>query len=142
MYTPFFDPERCFKEARELLDVEVHGDLFPRSIFGRMIAFCAYVRMMLCALWVILFGGNYDYYVLDQVSFPIPLLRCRRRNVLFYCHYPDKLLSTDRRSPIKRFYRFFLDNLEEITTGMARCIVVNSQFTQKVFYDNFPLIRK
>jgi alpha-1,3/alpha-1,6-mannosyltransferase len=25
---------------------------------------------------------------------------------------------------------------------MARCIVVNSNFTQKVFFDNFPIIRK
>jgi hypothetical protein len=62
--------------------------------------------------------------------------------VLFYCHYPDKLLSTDRRSALKRFYRFFLDFIEEVTTGCARCIVVNSGFTQKVFFDNFPIIRK
>ena len=129
VYTPFFDPNRCFKEARENLDVHVHGDWFPRSIFGRMIAFCAYIRMLLCALWVILFGGRYDYYLLDQVSFPIPLLRLRQSNVFFYCHYPDKLLSTDRRSFLKRFYRFFLDLIEEVTTGLAKVIVVNSQFT-------------
>jgi alpha-1,3/alpha-1,6-mannosyltransferase len=142
VYTPFFDPNRCFKEAREQLDVEVHGSWFPRAIAGRMIALCAYLRMILCAIWVLLFGGHYDYYILDQVSFPVPLLRLRQRNVLFYCHYPDKLLSTDRRSFIKRFYRFFLDLIEEITTGLAKCIVVNSLFTQKVFLDNFPLIRK
>ena len=72
----------------------------------------------------------------------MPLLRLRQRNVLFYCHYPDKLLSTDRKSFLKRFYRFFLDLIEELTTGLAKCIVVNSRFTQKVFSDNFPLIRK
>ena len=43
---------------------------------------------------------------------------------------------------MKRFYRFFLDFIEEVTTGCARCIVVNSGFTQKVFFDNFPIIRK
>jgi alpha-1,3/alpha-1,6-mannosyltransferase len=79
---------------------------------------------------------------LDQVSFPIPLLRVRQRNVFFYCHYPDKLLSTDRRSLLKRFYRFFLDLIEEVTTGLAKTIVVNSRFTQRVFLDNFPLIRR
>jgi len=39
------------------------------------------------------------------------------------------LLSTDRRSLLKRFYRFFLDLIEEITTGLSKCIVVNSLFT-------------
>jgi len=112
------------------------------NIKGKAVALCAYIRMLLCTLWVILFGGSFDYYILDQVSFPIPLLRCRNRNVLFYCHYPDKLLSTDRKSLPKRIYRFFLDFVEEVTTGCARCIVVNSQFTRKVFFDSFPLIRK
>lgn len=41
---------------------------------------------------------------------------------------------------MKRFYRFFLDFIEEVTTGLAHTIVVNSKFTQKVFLDNFPLI--
>ena len=143
VYTPFFDPTRCFKEALEQLDVHVHGSWFPRSLFGgRFIAMCAYIRMMLCAIWVIFFGGHFDYYVLDQVSFPVPLLRIRSRNVLFYCHYPDKLLSTDRKSYLKRAYRFVLDLIEELTTGLSCCIVVNSLFTQKVFTDNFPLIRR
>jgi alpha-1,3/alpha-1,6-mannosyltransferase len=98
--------------------------------------------MLICAIWVLIFGGHYDYYILDQVSLPVPLLRLRQRNVLFYCHYPDKLLSTDRRSLLKRFYRFFLDLIEEITTGLSKCIVVNSLFTQRVFLNSFPLIRK
>ena len=129
VYTPFFDPERCFKEAKEQLTVEVRGNLFPRAIGGKFIALCAYIRMLLCALWVVLFAGHYDYYILDQVSFPIPILRLRSRNVFFYCHYPDKLLSTYRKSLIKRFYRFFLDLIEELTTALATIIVVNSQFT-------------
>eukprot|EP00356_Strombidium_inclinatum_P002027 CAMPEP_0170480036 /NCGR_PEP_ID=MMETSP0208-20121228/1030_1 /TAXON_ID=197538 /ORGANISM="Strombidium inclinatum, Strain S3" /LENGTH=318 /DNA_ID=CAMNT_0010752515 /DNA_START=407 /DNA_END=1360 /DNA_ORIENTATION=- len=39
-----------------------------------------------------------------------------------------------------RIYRFFLDTFEELTTGMAQTIVVNSGFTQQVFLDNFPII--
>jgi len=39
-----------------------------------------------------------------------------------------------------KFYRYFLDLMEEITTGMAQVIVVNSQFTQRVFQHNFPII--
>lgn len=141
VFTPFFDPNRCLDEAK-LLDVHVHGSWFPMSIKGKAVALCAYMRQLLCALWVLFFGGHFDYYILDQVSFPIPFLRCRNKNVLFYCHYPDKLLSTDRRSFLKKAYRLVLDTLEEVTTACARCIVVNSAFTQKVFEDNFPIIRK
>lgn len=142
VYTPYFDPERCFKEAREQLDIEVRGSWFPRSIFGRCIAMCAFIRMLICAMWVVLKAETYDYYILDQVSFPVPLLRLKSRNVLFYCHYPDKLLSTERSSLIKRLYRLILDTLEELSTAMARCIVVNSNFTLKVFQDSFPIIRR
>lgn len=91
-----------------------------------MIATCAYIRMLMCAIYVVLFAGSFSCYVIDQVSFPIPILRCRNRNVLFYCHYPDKLLSTNRQSCMMKIYRSLLDFLEEITTGMAALILVNS----------------
>ena len=39
-------------------------------------------------------------------------------------------------------YRFVLDNLEEITTGLAHTVVVNSKYTQKIYIDNFPLIQR
>ena len=60
--------------------------------------------------------------------------------ILFYCHFPDKLLSTNRGSIVMKVYRFFLDYAEEITTGMAHMIVVNSGFTRGIFERNFPLI--
>ena len=55
-----------------------------------------------------------------QVSACIPFLRllCRPScRVLFYCHFPDMLL-TQRKSFFKKLYRFPLDWLEEYTTGM------------------------
>lgn len=75
---------------------------------------------------------------LDQVSACIPILRLARtrKKVLFYCHFPDQLL-TQRESLLKRIYRLPLDWLEEYTTGMADCIVVNSHFTASVFKDTF-----
>jgi len=39
-----------------------------------------------------------------------------------------------------RTYRWFLDLAEELTTGAAQTIVVNSQFTQNIFLLNFPYI--
>ena len=65
IYTSFFDPERCLQEARDLLKVEVRGSWFPRSICGRFIALCAFIRMWLCALSVVLFSGTFDYYLID-----------------------------------------------------------------------------
>jgi len=72
------------------------------------------------------------------VSACIPILRLARtrKKVLFYCHFPDQLL-TKRESFLKRLYRMPLDWLEEYTTGMADCIVVNSKFTASVFKETF-----
>ena len=39
-----------------------------------------------------------------------------------------------------RIYRYVLDFLEEITTGMAALILVNSLYTQGVFKQAFPRI--
>ena len=80
----------------------------------------------MCALWVVVYAGDFQCYILDQVSLPIPLLKMRNENVLFYCHYPDKLLSVNRTSLAMKVYRYFLDYLEEVTTGMATTILVNS----------------
>ena len=57
VYTPFCDPNRCLKEALQL-NIEVRGNWFPRTIFGRCIALCAYIRMILCAMYVLLFTGR------------------------------------------------------------------------------------
>ena len=132
IFTPFFDPNRCLEEALNCT-VEVRGNLFPASIFGACKALCANIRMLLCAIYVVLFAGAFDCYILDQVSLPIPLLRCRNRRVLFYCHYPDKLLAVNRGSIIIQIYRLIIDYVEELTTGMAYTILVNSEFTKKVF---------
>ena len=49
--------------------------------------------------------------------------------VLFYCHFPD-LLLTQRRSALHGAYRRVLDAVEEASTGQAHQILVNSLFTQ------------
>jgi len=53
--------------------------------------------------------------------------------VMFYCHFPDMLL-TDRCTVVKWLYRAPIDWLEERTTGMADCVLVNSQFTGRCCY--------
>ena len=56
--------------------------------------------------------------------------------MLFYCHFPDKLL-TGRRGWIKRLYRVPFDRLEEWSTGAADEVVVNSRFTRSVLRKTF-----
>ena len=55
-----------------------------------------------------------------------------RAKVLFYCHFPDQLL-TKRETTLKYLYRLPIDWLEEISTGLADVVVVNSKFTASVF---------
>ena len=135
IFTPFFDPDRDLAEtALHNCTVTVRGNFFPASIFGCCKALCANIRMLLCAIYVVLFAGAFECYILDQVSLPIPLLRCRNRRVIFYCLHPDKqLMAVNRGSIIIQIYRLIIDYIEELTTGMAHTILVNSQFTKKIF---------
>ncbi|CAM5092010.1 unnamed protein product [Eretmochelys imbricata] len=143
IWTAHYDPARCFSETRGL-PVRSVGDWLPRSLFGRGHALCAALRMAYVALYVLLLSGEeIDVFVCDQVSACIPVLRLARtpKKVLFYCHFPDQLL-TKRESFLKRIYRAPLDWLEEYTTGMADCIVVNSNFTANVFKNTFKSLNQ
>ena len=144
IFTPRFDPNHCFQELKDhKVPVAVHGNWFPRHIFQKFNAFCAYIRMLLCTLYVIFFGGKFQLFVLDQVPLPIPFIRLfTRAKVLFYCHHPDKLLCVERASRIKRFYRLIIDAIEEHTMAMSHGIVVNSKYTKAVFYNAFQLMSR
>lgn len=142
LYTPSYDPSRAFKEIKNgTLPLEIHGNIFPRRIFGKFHALCEYIRVFLCALYVLFFGGHYDFIVLDQIPFPIPILNLRFKT-FFYCHHPDKLLCTERSGLFKKIYRYIIDFIEELTMSFAHCIVVNSLYTQKVFMDSFNMMKK
>ena len=64
-------------------------------------------------------------YFVDQLSTCVPVLRLlAHKRVVFYCHFPDKLLAngefvegnmTKRGGLLKRMYRVPMDWLEEIT---------------------------
>ena len=77
-----------------------------------------------------------------QVSAPLPLFLLANVPSMFYCHFPDKLLCTDRGGIFKQLYRLVIDNFEESSTGCANEIVVNSKFTAGVFADNFHHLGK
>ncbi|NXG88930.1 ALG2 mannosyltransferase, partial [Stercorarius parasiticus] len=139
IWTAHYDPSRCFTETRELV-VRRCGSWLPRNLWGRGHALCAALRMALRGSWGSRrrLGCSPGSVWGSSVSACIPVLRLARtrKKVLFYCHFPDQLL-TKRQSLLKRIYRLPLDWLEEYTTGMADCIVVNSKFTASVFKDTF-----
>jgi len=143
MVTSHHDSSHCFKETSDgTLKVSSVGDWLPRSIFGRCYALCAYVRMIYAALYLVVFSDvEYDVVFCDQISACIPMLRLlSRAKVLFYCHFPDQLL-TQRDSTLKYLYRLPIDWLEEISTGLAHVVVVNSKFTKSIFRKTFPTLK-
>jgi len=147
IFTSHHDVSHCFAETKVggslYTNVQVYGDFIPRTIAGRLHVVCAVLRMIWVSCRMILlrwFGGmsSPDVVICDQVSHVVPLLRygiCVP--VLFYCHFPDKLLCVERGSLLKRLYRAPVDFLEELTTGMAHLVLVNSKFTQEVFKRSF-----
>lgn len=132
-------------------NLHVWGNWIPSSILNMGgTALCSSIRLAYLCCCVSREFPNADLCVLDVLSTPIPLL-LPYFSVLFYCHFPDQLLTRDtvngeiivggegeqRRSVWKSWYRRVLDALEEATMNMADLIVVNSNFTQQVIQETF-----
>ncbi|KYR00399.1 glycosyltransferase [Tieghemostelium lacteum] len=152
IYTSRHDPKRSFKETHNgQLDIHVRGNVFPRSIGNRFMVICAMIRNILAALSIIAHQWKYAYspekryqmVIIDQISASIPLFKLLTPStkILFYCHFPDKLLSI-RNSWIKSVYRLPIDYFEEFTTSFADQILVNSNFTRGIFKKSFKFIKK
>ena len=60
--------------------------------------------------------------------------------VVFYVHFPDKLLAS-HASLLRRVYRWPFDFLEEATTRRADLLIANSKFTATIFAKAFPSIK-
>lgn len=163
IYTSHWDKQRCFEETRDgTLKVTVLGNsIFPISISHKFHIVLAILRQFHLACSLIFrtyFDSNFvppDLYFVDQLSACVPLLRWfTRTRVVFYCHFPDLLLSpgrggfasgvagNERRSFLRQVYRLPIDKLEEWSTGMADRILVNSNFTATIFRSVFPEVRK
>jgi alpha-1,3/alpha-1,6-mannosyltransferase len=143
MFTSHYDKNRSFSETRDgFFDINVHGDWLPRHCCQFFHIFFAILRNIWLALCVCCFYPKFDIFVCDQISICIPFLRFLSPDtkILFYCHFPDQLLSK-RTSFIKKLYRMPFDLLEQVTTGMADQVVVNSEFTKGVYRQTFTLLK-
>lgn len=146
IYTSYFNKSHAFSECVDgRLKVRVFGDgLFPRNFSGRFTILCAILRQLHLVTTLIRTkeGESYDAFVVDQLSFCVPILRqyLPQARILFYGHFPDKYLA-DHSSLVKKMYRVPFDAIEQWSTGCADVIVVNSRFTQSMFRKAFPKIK-
>ncbi|ODV87790.1 glycosyltransferase family 4 protein [[Candida] arabinofermentans NRRL YB-2248] len=146
IYTSHCDKSHCFEEvARGDLKVVVYGDFLPTSFLGKFSIIFAFLRQFYLTIILISSGllRQYDLIILDQLPYCIPLLhyfKSAQAKVLFYCHFPDKLLAS-HSNIIRKTYRWAFDKLEEFSTSCADKVVVNSNFTRLVVQRTFPKLR-
>ncbi|KAG8857686.1 Alpha-1,3-mannosyltransferase-like protein [Serendipita sp. 411] len=175
IYTSHHDPNHCFDETNNGTLQVIHYQppvFLPRSIQGKFHILFAHLRQLHLTLRLIrslntanptdASNKDIDVFFVDQLSTCIPILRLLTgKRVVFYCHFPDKLLATgeaveDENSPttaenhtpprpkmgfLKKIYRLPMDLLEEKTTSNADLILVNSLFTSRIFKRYFPSIK-
>ncbi|XAR56458.1 GDP-Man:Man(1)GlcNAc(2)-PP-dolichol alpha-1,3-mannosyltransferase [Bertholletia excelsa] len=141
IFTAHHDRTRCFEETLAgTFPVTVYGSFLPRHIFYRLHAVCAYIRCIFVALCVLFLWPSFDIVLADQVSVVIPLMKLKKSTkVVFYCHFPDMLLA-QHTTVLRRIYRKPIDFVEEITTGVADLILVNSKFTASTFANTFKCL--
>jgi alpha-1,3/alpha-1,6-mannosyltransferase len=142
IYTSHCDPTHCFEEVKSL-NVKVYGDFLPTNILKKFHILCAILRQFYLVVKMVFMGEvtKYDYFIIDQLSFCIPILVLFKgpdARILFYCHFPDQLLAIPTGT-IKKIYRAPFNWFEEYTTSLSDVIVVNSQFTKSVFHSTFNI---
>ena len=142
LFTAHHDPTRCFEETIDgSVDVRVHGGFIPLHLGQRLRAPCAIARMHYLAGRLAMGRDRFDVIFCDLVPHAIAALRLlTAAKIVFYCHFPDQLVAP-QRGGWYRWYRAPIDRLEEVTTGMAHRIVVNSEYTAAAFRRVFPRLR-
>jgi len=134
------------------LEVRVRGDaLFPPSVRGRLHILFSILRQITLVISIGVASAELktldpQVIVVDQLSACVPLFRLLypRAKVLFYGHYPDRLLAKEGDGPmrlVKKIYRVPFDALEGWSTGCADAVVVNSKFTRSVYKATFQSMR-
>lgn len=147
VYTSHCDKSHCFDEVSSgVLKVNVLGDFLPTAIVGKFHILFAILRQLYLVLYLVWTREIlcYDYFVVDQLSFCVPILgifKSDHARVLFYCHFPDQLLAK-KGGLVKKLYRVPFDAVEEWSTGTSDRIVVNSTFTKSIFHQTFTGLKK
>lgn len=126
------------------------GDWLPRSFLGSFHLLFAAIRVIYIGIYLTILSLNGLFYcdvlIADQITFHLPILKLCTPRILFYCHFPDKLLAPKKEGEkriLRALYKKFLDWAEEFCLAWgADKIVVNSKFTQTKFNEAFKTIKK
>lgn len=142
------DADHCFASVQKpngrlCHAVHIYGRWIPPNIGGMGTAFMSTIRMWYLTYKVATSSSchrNADVVVMDVLPTSLPLLLSwlPTAGILFYCHFPDKLLLRNQGGMAKRFYRKLLDGLEESTMSLSDTLVVNSKFTLSQVKKHFP----
>jgi len=167
--TTHCDPTHCFASVKPpdgILATSVHvvGKFLPVQILGKYgTAFCSTLRLLYLAAYARYAFPKADLYVVDILPTPIPfLIATGASSVLYYCHFPDKLLKRDTingvvapaaavpnrstnsfkriKQSLQTIYRRVLSWAEEWSMLYSDSICVNSKFTQEEVLRVFPSI--
>lgn len=100
---------------------------FPRAIKGKLHVLFSHARQLHLTRYLLSSSmPSFDVYFVDLLPTCIPFLRLgAHTRVLYYCHFPDKLMSggayvegaRPKGSLLKRIYRLPMDAVEEIATS-------------------------
>jgi alpha-1,3/alpha-1,6-mannosyltransferase len=152
LWTTRCDADHCFAAVAPggVLHnfLRVRGRWIPTEIMGKGRALCSTMRLWYLTLcWIGQRGRDpHQVVVLDVLPTPLPLLQaCTAAHLLFYCHFPDQLLTRPggggTTSRARQLYRHVLNALENACMPFADTIAVNSKFTQSVVRDTFASLQ-
>ncbi len=137
IFTSRNDPRAFDGAVKQALEIRSYGGFLPLHIGHRLRVPCNLVRIGYVALRLASSRERFDVIFCDLVSAPIPMLKLfTSARIVFYCHFPDRLLAPSG-GELYRLYRMPIDWLEEVTTGMADRVLVNSRFTAATFRETF-----
>jgi alpha-1,3/alpha-1,6-mannosyltransferase len=145
-----FVPDRmAVAQFPELADhsipFERSGQFMPSHIAGRLRAPLSIARTAYAGWRMSHSARKPDVIFSDVVPHVVPMVkRLTGSPVLYYCHYPDLLLTPDgsRTSAGYRAYRQPLDQFEAGGIAAADVVLTNSRFTSQVVSATFPSVPK
>ena len=127
--------------AEHGIETKRAGAFLPNDIAGRLRAPLAIARTAWAAWKLSRHPKQPSLILCDVVPHVIPWLKRRiPAPVLYYCHYPDLLLTRaeDRHSPVYQAYREPIDRSEERGLRSADVVVTNSRYTAEIVRHTFP----
>jgi alpha-1,3/alpha-1,6-mannosyltransferase len=156
IFTTRCDPQHCFALVKPpdgalYHSVQVRGAWIPHDVFGKFRVVCSTLRVLYLTT-IVLCGKQPNVIVVDVLPTPLLLFKYLSPSaLLYYCHYPDALLkkSTTTTGTLAakskwhtRWYQSIMLRAETAGMTAADVIAVNSQFTETVVHDTFPLLQQ